>query len=249
MLWPCPLGPEGARVQTRAAFSRWAEMEGLSRWLPSVSRLYHLCGTCAVALPPSGMFAVGASHSQRTAGSVLCRQQQEAGEWPAHQPRVAPAVAGRPAPPRCQGPMPSPSPTCGQPPAGSLQDQFFPCLLDDKSSQECVKRQSVARVCTRQGQVCFLAGKLLEILIRLVGRVVWEFVVSTVLDISSVRECLQPEVHVGTAGTGSRSSLWLSIPLCVYTACSFFIHPSADGHLGCFYLSVGLAKKLIHTIA
>ena len=81
---------------------------------------------------------------------------------------LAPALS------RHRGPTPSPSPACGQLSAGSLQDQSFPRLLDDKSPLECVRRRSCAceHMC-----VCLLAEKLLEILIRLVGRVVWEFVI------------------------------------------------------------------------
>lgn len=206
-------------------------MEGLSRRLLRFlgSTTCAGGGTCAVALPRQACLQSGASHlPEDSRVSVVPAATGGWGVACTLSPGVAPAARARPVPPRCQGPMPSPSPTCGQPSAGSLQDQFFPCLLDDKSSQECVKRQSCACVhaCV---YVCFLAGKLLEILIRLVGRVVWEFVVSLQFWTSPVRECLQPEVHVGTAGIGSRSSLWLSsIPLCVYTACSLSIHLLMD---------------------
>lgn len=204
MLWPFPLGPEGERVQTQAVPPGGQRRRGFPAGFSASSALppVRVVGRVRWPCPVMRVCSRGPRTSRRTAGSVLCRQQQEAGERPAHSAQGWPQpLAPAPSRPSAGGPCPHPVlPVVSRLQAACKTSFSHVCLMIRAPRN--VSRGSCAHVCTR-ACVCLLAEKLLEILIRLVGRVVWEFVIFLQFWTFPVNECLQPEVHVGTAGIDS----------------------------------------------
>ena len=152
MLWPFPLGPEGERVQTQAVPPGGQRRRGFPAGFSASSALppVRVVGRVRWPCPVMRVCSRGPRTSRRTAGSVLCRQQQEAGERPARLAQGWPQpLAPAPSRPRVSGRGQSQALTCPYGTEGSTRAALGETHLQREGrggSQQCARRWAVPPV-------------------------------------------------------------------------------------------------------